>query len=356
MGIVSKSIDFYTYVSNGKYYIRTKTKGTELKRFDCKVPPYITEDTTTIHLKDIGVFEHYGKFDFQVYRKINQQDEKLLDRYGEIAPTTGNLGSSNMTEMLKTPSVVTKEYAVSYGFHDSGVGRAHQCYVYVSDSHRSWMGDMLAKDQALRIIPFSTFALPGSHDAGMYELGIPAKEIIDNAKKHNLIDGAIASVTVREVINLALTQKDTITMQLDLGTRFFDFRPGHHMWDSASELHHQHNFVPGCTLQTFLKQVKLFLSSNSEEIVVVCFSNDGFNKPAMTPEKDKITKMVNTVFNDTTITTGNFADMYKTYGQLLTEKKRFIILENNNLKSTYEADVNQTTDPQKIINQLNKLV
>lgn len=47
---------------------------------------------------------------------------------------------------------------------------ASQVYVYVTQSQHDWMGQLFNGEQGAqwRSKPFSTLALPGSHDSGMY--------------------------------------------------------------------------------------------------------------------------------------------------------------------------------------------
>lgn len=343
MGVVTKDVEFYAYVGNDKYHIDTQTGGGHQHSFRHR--PEIREDTTTI--KPWRKWE----FDFDVRR--TDGDHRLLRRFALIDPLTGNLIESDMKDMLKTPSIVHDGHAVSYGFHDAGVGRAHRCYVYVTDSHESWMGDLASKDPSLLKIPFEVFALPGSHDAGMYELGIFGSDLVKT-----LTSAGMLGVGIREIINLALTQKDTISAQLKLGTRFFDFRPGYYFVDGTRSLdmHHQHWIFPGGSFPTFLRDVKQFLEAHPDEIVVTRFGTDRI-PPHMLPHDGEVSAYIEKFFHGSSIKPGQFQDTHKPYGKLLEEGTRFIAAyAKDGLASTYADDVNHTTDPRKITAHLDALV
>ncbi|MBL4613784.1 MAG: hypothetical protein JKY27_02765 [Magnetovibrio sp.] len=287
-----------------------------------------------------------------------------------------------MKIMLETDSIIHDDYAYSYGFHDAGfeVGTsepltarkwlAHQSYAYITKSYKTWMTDVIENKPSNLEIPLSTFALPGSHDAGMYELTVSATAIISELADAYLnldpkaqvtariilevVDGLTDKMIERAVKNLALTQKDTITTQLSLGIRHFDFRPGHCFWSETTTLCHQHGFVPGCTLKSFLEQVKSFLLKHPKEIVVTTFSNSGFqDKESMTPTTEELKEEIFKVFRGDIII-GDRSDMDTAYGNLLLDNKRFIWLNKSDLAGSYEDDVYQTLDPKQIIDHLEK--
>jgi len=124
----------------------------------------ITED-------DIGVLDHTGRFQWDVFYNSNN----LAGRYARIAPSTGDMGDTNMGNMLQTPSLIGLDYAISYGFYDAGAGwgsltNQDQSYVYVTDNYSNWMGDLGKSMPSIMDKPFSTFALAGAHDSGMFDV------------------------------------------------------------------------------------------------------------------------------------------------------------------------------------------
>jgi hypothetical protein len=375
MGILDKKIELYCYVGNSNYEIDVKSQGS--KKITIKSTAKTVKATSSISFADIGIFEHTGKFEMIAVKGIKERNI-LLDRYAEIAPTTGNLGSSNMKVMLETTSIINKNEAISYGFHDAGTSRAHRAYIHVTDNHENWMGDLLNKRASLVSMPLNIFALPGSHDAGMYKLYIPAGQIIGmlvTNEVKNLIKDPVSKVMfkilaeavaggiddktgmeTRILTNLAITQKDTITYQLRLGTRYFDFRPGHHLWDKNSELCHQHNFIPGCSLKEFLSQIRDFLLSHPQEIVVTQFSKSGFsNKDLMKPKGTEVRDLISKIIEEAGIGKGNSADLDQPYGKLLMENKRFIVLDKE-IESTWKKENHYSTKPNKILKNLDDLV
>jgi hypothetical protein len=84
-----------------------------------------------------------------------------------------------------------------------------------------------------------------------------------------------------------MTQKDDVRTMLDIGTRFFDFRPG--TMHPALGLFapgvrfHQHGVVPGYPYIAFLEDVLRWLADNPGEIVVVNANTAGFSSESMKP-------------------------------------------------------------------------
>jgi len=80
-----------------------------------------------------------------------------------------------MGVMPSTPSLINPGFALSYGFYDSGSGisgltNQDQSYVYLTGSRATWMGDLVkALGSNLSDKPFNVWALPGAHDAGMFD-------------------------------------------------------------------------------------------------------------------------------------------------------------------------------------------
>jgi len=103
-----------------------------------------------------------------------------------------------------------------------------------------------------------------------------------------LIPGRGEDIVERAIRNISLTQKEDISTQLNLGVRYFDFRPGHYAWDAKSSLFHQHNVVPGCSLDSFCHQIIQFLEEHESEVVVVSLNTSGFANDAMKPEESEV--------------------------------------------------------------------
>lgn len=153
----------------------------------------------------------------------------------------------------------------------------------------------------------------------------------------------------RVLANISNTQKDTITSQLNIGIRFFDMRPGwcfHDVIHTKRDLmHHQHAIVPGCTYEDFLTQIFDFLATHPSEIVVVELKDDGFviREDRFREDKLVVHNMVPSVeelekemqhARDAAkepgakeIVVAGPADMNKTIGQLIQEKRRLILID-----------------------------
>jgi hypothetical protein len=280
-----------------------------------------------------------------------------------------------MGNMMNTPSLITSNYALSYGFYDSGPGwgsltNQDQSYVYVTTPVSRWMTDLINDNPALRNAPLSVFALPGAHDSGMFStMMYGAME--KSAAFLNLLGmvigiANIASFSIsainRAIINLSVTQKDNITTMLNLGVRYFDFRPGYTWEKIASGIYHEHNFIPGYDYPSFLDNVLTWLANNPSEFVVVNLNFQGFAQDSMKPS-------VNTLMNEITnaqkrtktenIKTGDPSSLNQKISDLLASNTRMILITQIGSSTTdakkYDSysDAYQTTNPQVIINALN---
>jgi hypothetical protein len=260
-----------------------------------------------------------------------------------INPTTGNLVGGGMANMLQTPSIVTSTAAVSYGFYDAGSGACgltnqDQCYVYQTINYSNWI-TTLAQNNAdvVNRTAFSAWVLPGAHDAGMCSFSLDWSTIMAAVTAYNVtaqIPGllSLGNPLIQNIItNYAWTQKDTITMMLNLGIRYFDFRPGYVLGDTTGALgiFHQHLFVPGYTLSGFMTEILTWLAANKGEIVVVSFCYSGFQSPSMQPGSAAIYAVVNQVSTSlgNPVVFGNANDIAGNgYGSLMSQNKRLIFL------------------------------
>lgn len=331
----------------------------------------------------------------------------MSDGSCEIAPISGNVSDCNMCNMLTNQQSTSLSTATggiaSFGFYDAGGGydssdfpytSHHQSYVYLGDSHRSgWMGHLVSENASLGTAPFSTFVLPGGHDAGMNTsanlahvatragtiaaimtlvLGWMASFFAIAISAITAILGTLAASRIEQIlIDLAITQKDTTTKMLDLGTRYFDFRPGYNAKidvegteipvGEGDGLYHQHNFIPGMAFTDFLNELVTWLDANPTEIVVVSLGFAGFYNDGMKPTANTLTSDINTaVANSTTgLTTGDVSDADTSYNDLISAKKRLLFFNNgvgvNDAKKydSYSDGSYTTLDPNSIVGALN---
>ena len=108
MGLSSKKIECFTHLAHPGCELTLATAGSSDVTF-ASGPRVLGSRLTNreIGLLDISVAEHTGRFRMEVRRDGAQ----VWGRYAEIAPTTGNLGDTNLGVMLQTRSLCTGDYA-----------------------------------------------------------------------------------------------------------------------------------------------------------------------------------------------------------------------------------------------------
>ena len=160
--------------------------------------------------------------------------------------------------------------------------------------------------------------------------------------------------------NIAVTQKDDITDMLNLGVRYFDFRPGYTYDNIAPGIYHQHNFIPGYDYPGFLCDVLTWLWGNPSEIVVVSLNFQGFAQDSMKPSVANLNQDLAKAVQDTqtqTIQHGDASALSQTLNELLASNTRLIFL--NQIGSATDAekydsytDAYKTTDVNVILKAL----
>ena len=141
-----------------------------------------------------------GKFAWEV---VNSS-RVLFRRFAEIIPFAGNLLRSNLKNMMSTRSIVTPDYSLSYGFYDCGMRalanhltNQDQSYVYLTGNYSEWMKDLASEKPEFLDRPLNVLALPGAHDAGMFET-FNFKQLLDNKYFLEMIRSRLASPLARE--------------------------------------------------------------------------------------------------------------------------------------------------------------
>jgi len=165
----------------------------------------------------------------------------------------------------------------------------------------STVGDLAKRNSRVARGPFARFALPGAHDAGMFDMRV-VREILANRLLATALGAAIGMASAifgpRAIANLAMTQKDNVRTMLDIGTRYFDFRPGwlhpHILAFNRMELYHQHGAIPGYSYVAFLVDVLKWLAANPSEIVVVGANTQGFAVDVMKPTAEAVDQALST--------------------------------------------------------------
>lgn len=319
-------------------------------------------------------FSLYGSFNWSTSTTPVVAGNAIID------PFTGNMGGGNLQNMMVTQSVLGPNFAVSYGFYDSGPGygdltNQDQAYAYLTPPVNNWMGQLASQYSQVSSAPFYQFALPGAHDAGTFDL-TTVKALLANAEAAGaflgLLDGALgaaltllASQAQTAITNLAVTQKDNILTMLNLGCRYFDFRPGYapsQISSFAPGIYHEHSVIPGYPFQSFLSDLLSWLAENPSEIVVVGANNQGFSQSGMTPPDSALAGILSAAqaATNSSIAIGTASDLSSSYGALLAANKRLIFL--NQIGNWYPAakcdsysPAYATVDPQAIIGALSQI-
>lgn len=351
---VSKGIDYFVYVQGEDNTIKVIARGCDDKLY--QQTPQVVSEHVEINSKNLDKMAGYisteksGRFSFT----FKCGDDEVY-RYVEINPYTGSIADSNIEDFLNTQSIITTNYALSYGFYDAGISGSNQAYMYLTENFSNWMGKLVERNQEFKTQPFSLFVLPGSHDAGMFidviDETVQAVSGLQKTIVEELGWNVSSKLSSRLLRNLSLTQKESISNQLLLGTRYFDFRPGHNAWDSKSPLYHQHFVVPGCSLSSFIQQIVEFLNTHTSEVVVVGLSSDGFSFDSMKPREDVVMRLIKDAvdgYQSSIQLSTEVDDLEKSYEELLNINCRLIVLWKPEFKDSYSDDAYQTKDVRSI--------
>lgn len=412
-----KSIDYYVYLGDPSFSVLfTKPEDDEHDQYTTtikwKTEAGFQQGYNYISTRDVAG-DNNGEWRFDVHQSKNGQTHALAQAQWFIDPITGSIATSEshrdskgpdtvgtFYDMMDTPSSVGPDWAVSYGFYDSGSGQGtltnhDQNYVYVTPSMADWMAEVTAANTKLAAAPFNAFVLPGAHDAGTYDLAAATQAFENPAVVKNidrlihqllvpLFGGAAVSVIVNAVLklekpaiklvqDLAVTQKDAVSRMLDLGVRYFDFRPGYCVSEmgigpSNATIFHQHAVIPGVGYQVFLTDAFKWLKAHPGEIVVVSANFQGFDAgeaQAMQPSVqtlETIAADAQKAAEATAIVTGGLSDLTSSYSDLIKAGKRLIFLNqidptgphgtNNTRKYDSYSLAYRTTDVQPILTAL----
>lgn len=310
--------------------------------------------TTTKHYEiDSDYIWHTGKV--QLLGKTSS-GVTIFQHSFEVDAFTGGI-SGSMDNMLENQQLVFDSNGqISYGLYNSGPGYGdlaytshHQCYAYSGDLTRpDWMKTTVRDNPDLGNMPFSVFVLPGAHDSGMNtdtNIAKMANNIAGNPVViaallaiFNVLGAVVATIAAfsvaslrRVFVDLAVTQKDHFASMLNMGTRYFDFRPGHNAVVKGIQLapgdglYHQHLLIPGAAFTDFLSNVVDWLKEHDGEIVVVNLNFAGFyDKSAMAPSADDLQAAIDEALEDSGIVAGSIADSGTSYNDLIAAGKRLL--------------------------------
>lgn len=128
-----------------------------------------------------------------------------------------------------------------------------------------WMTNL---PKALTTIPTTQLAIPGSHDSGAYYLDLDTPVSPDES---NFIKFVGRTKCGKEVIRRwSLTQKSTITDQLNKGIRYFDMRIGY--LKDKNDFFFVHG-IYGYPISKLLAEMATFLKMNPKEILIIDFNH-----------------------------------------------------------------------------------
>ena len=352
--MVSKGVQYYTFMSGSQFQVKFGAPGYNNLQ-NSQADNYVQKG---LQIDSANMSGFTGDFTWQALMNGGQ-----IDAGNEwISSLTGNIEGGTMGNMMSTPSTVAPHYAVSYGFYDSGSAEGtpltnqDQFYCYASDNYSNWMGDLTTAYSAAKRCSFNQFALPGAHDSGMCTMST-SLDILASPYGAALISSLMIIPGVGEAVsaiaasqapfaiqNIAITQKDTITTMLNLGIRYFDFRPGT-LYPAIAGYnpgvrYHEHAVIPGYPYIQFLEDVLSWLSLHTGEIVVVSANTQGMKGPLPAPSDltSDLNAAVKNVNLSPPIATGNSTNLTQTYEELITSNTRLIFLNQNVDDITIDPD------------------
>ncbi|MEO9901887.1 MULTISPECIES: hypothetical protein [Alphaproteobacteria] len=377
--MVKKDFDYY-FINSSPYTLEAQAENADgsyaLSAISVPSTPLITEGSCEITFE---THLTHSSGDFQ-FRTDTLPPHDFRESINPLTKAT----SGPLEDMMQTPSVIGSDFSLSYGMFDagseSGTGLTgnDQIYAYLTPSQQNWMGTLAAAHSDVRDAPFASFALPGAHDAGTFDLA-QVDKLLSDAAAHKALTEAVTSgfseagdltqwigkKLKHVIVGEAVTQKDNVSTMLDLGCRYFDFRPGHVLGPFRSilpDLYHIHTLIPGQTYKGFIKDVLTWLLANPTEIVAVHLSTSGFlAHSTMDPTTEELKSQfmeVQQTMGAASIQIGSAADLQTSYSDLVKSNRRLFFLNQPSLNwfpatsyGSYNSSY-ETTDPQIILNAL----
>jgi len=375
----SKGVQVYSYISVPGCQVQFSVPASSITKTALTT---WTSDHLEVDKKNIsGLFDYTGRFSFTVSRNGAQ----LTTQYVEVNTLTGDLEDGTMKDMATTPSIVTSDVIITYGFYDAGTGVAglpssHQCWVTVSANHSNWMGDTIPSNSPQASKTFRKMVLPSAHDIGMNSMQTSQailqksgtgliKSVLGSfagalSVLSKVSDSAINAIAPDIIRSLAITQKDSLATILTIGARYFEFRPAHCLPQMQAvsplpdALYFQHGGIPGMAYAAFLHDIVQFLTAHTNEIIVVQLRWDGVPADCKRPTDQELGDTLKTALaiSNGSVLTGTLSDVTgSTIAQLRSSKKRLIITQNLSQVSSYDDKANATLDGSSIVTALNNM-
>jgi hypothetical protein len=373
----SKGVQCYSYIAVPGVQIEFSVPGTTVTKTQLRQygNDHLEVDKEHIH----GPFNFNGTFAF----KVTQNGNQIANESVEINALTGNLGSGTMKSLSDQTSLTTGDVIINYGFYDAGPGVAglpssDQCYVTVTPNYSGWQGQIAPAGSPQASKPFSRFFLPAAHDIGMNSMQnadavLSSPAIVDALITINPVFAKIAQTMSHDAVMhiaptivqaLAITQKDTLSTILNLGARYFEFRPAflHKAIRSAHPipdvLYFSHSAIPGMAYEQFLHDVVAFLVANPGEIIVVQLRWDGVPADCAHPSDQDLATYMSAALaaSNGSIIQGSVNDMRNlSIQQLRDQKKRLLLFGPVDSFSTYTDAGNATLNGDSIIDEFNRI-
>lgn len=371
----SKGIQVYTYIAVSNCEVIYEVPGRILSHNNTGA---FDNDHLEVDKGNLpGIFSTTGRFSFNVKLNGNQ----VVNEWADINVLTGNPEGGTFKALVDQQAIQVNDIIVCYGFYDAGSGAAglpnsHQVYVTVTPRYSDWMHSIAPAGSTQAAEKLTKFVLPAAHDIGMNSMMNP-NLLLQNAgpafistlegldQDFAAVAHAIAGPLVQHfapniIQSLAITQKDTVQTILDVGARYFEFRPAHLPATVRTALpdalYFMHGPIPGMMYKEFLHNVVEWLKAHPGEIVICQLRWDGVPPDCARPTDQEKQDAVNEALKDSGLNIGNFDDVRNVNVQdLRSQGKRLIIVENLNVYSTYDDKAYATLNGDTILQQFQAL-
>lgn len=262
-----------------------------------------------------GLTNYTGKFEWRVLK----EGVEVASAYNMINSFTGDLEGGAMISTQHFSPFVLNDAIITYGFYDAGHGdvgltNRDQCYVTICPrANQNWMGALAPPGSPEADLPFARFVLPAPHDNGMNSMDNANAVLKGISPSHvpylkelfprlsffsHLPDTAVAHMLPNIVYGTSITQKKPIATMLELGARYFEFRPAkllplfQEISNLENKYYFQHACIPGLAFDEFLDAQVTFLDTHPTEIVVLHIRYDNIPAACLKPTQDGLADLL----------------------------------------------------------------
>lgn len=318
-----------------------------------------------------GIKPLHREFHLQLISKLS--NFQLTEEVFLINRETGTIGGKTVFE--QTARTVNDAsgtpFVMNYGVSHAAQPLTDQSYLYTGPKNCEWMKTLAGENPDLH---FRDLVLPGSHDAGMYEINIDVDTpiIAHLALTFLALIFPVCSTEVNVILgkfginialaNLGATQKDNAYQQMVSGTRYFDFRPAYLEKQGINKTYHYHNFIPGVLFSDFLQGMNQYLAEFKNEVAVINISDSGIDRNFTCLSENQVNDFLTQYISPHVgYEISDSFDSYndQTLRQVAANGKRLIVLyDTYNVNDSYN-DVSYSdslTDPAEVIKALNTTV